>query len=577
MLPLLRIALAGVFALAGITKLLDPQGSRRSMVDFGLPDGAARLAAYVLPSLELVVAVALLPAATAVYGSVGAAVLLLAFIAAIGVSLARGRRPDCHCFGQLHSAPIGWPLLARNAALLVAAGVIVTAGGTDGGGSLSAWFQALPLGGRVAFAGAILAIWLLLWRRSTRPAATPNLNVRQDLMAGALPVGSQAPDFSLPALDGEAVTLEMLRASGKPVALIFISPACGSCMELLPDIERWQRDHAHTLTVAVVTRDTVEANRAKLGDRVIVHVLRQADYEVSTAFGTVVTPAVVFVDARGIILRPPVIGDGTVRQAVDDLITRAEASATLHFPADDFTLRDLEGRQISLTQVLGRPTVLLFWDPNCSFCREVTGHIRLWEARPLTERPRMLVVSKGTTEANAELGLLSPHVLDEGFRVGLHFGLVGTPSAVLLDDAGRMAGPAAVGGAAVLALLGQSELQAETSGCPPESDTLPSDATLAAHSRPRRFAHVQDELLADGSLLLYNSCRRQVMTLNPTGALVWEYCDGEQAVSDIVAEVSGLFPNATTTDSDVRALLDSLLRDAWITAVPQHATIASVE
>jgi hypothetical protein len=34
--------------------------------------------------------------------------LLVLFIVAIAVTLARGRKPDCHCFGQLHSKPIGW-------------------------------------------------------------------------------------------------------------------------------------------------------------------------------------------------------------------------------------------------------------------------------------------------------------------------------------------------------------------------------------------------------------------------------------------------------------------------------------
>jgi hypothetical protein len=64
--------------------------------------------AVALPLAELLVACALLPLSTAVLGAAGALVLVLCFIVGIATSLARGRRPDCHCFGQLHSSPVGW-------------------------------------------------------------------------------------------------------------------------------------------------------------------------------------------------------------------------------------------------------------------------------------------------------------------------------------------------------------------------------------------------------------------------------------------------------------------------------------
>jgi hypothetical protein len=63
---------------------------------------------------ELAVALALLPAISAWWGSLDALALLLLFVAAIGYNLAQGRTPDCHCFGQLHSAPVDWPTLIRS-------------------------------------------------------------------------------------------------------------------------------------------------------------------------------------------------------------------------------------------------------------------------------------------------------------------------------------------------------------------------------------------------------------------------------------------------------------------------------
>src|SRR5437764_1451984 len=111
-----RLLLAAVFAVAALTKVADRAGTRQAIMNFGLPALLAGPLGLLLPAAELAVAVALVPTVSAWWGAIGAFTLLLLFSAGIGVNLARGRRPDCHCFGQLHSEPVGWPTLARNAA-----------------------------------------------------------------------------------------------------------------------------------------------------------------------------------------------------------------------------------------------------------------------------------------------------------------------------------------------------------------------------------------------------------------------------------------------------------------------------
>ena len=74
-----RLFLSGVFLLAGITKLADRPGSRKSLVDFGLPKALAGLGAVVLPVTEIAVGLCLIPARLAWYGSVGAVALLKSF------------------------------------------------------------------------------------------------------------------------------------------------------------------------------------------------------------------------------------------------------------------------------------------------------------------------------------------------------------------------------------------------------------------------------------------------------------------------------------------------------------------
>jgi hypothetical protein len=66
---------------------------------------------------ELTCAGALVPGSAATWGGAGALALLAIFIFGIAVNMARGRRPDCHCFGQIHSAPVGWTTLVRNGCL----------------------------------------------------------------------------------------------------------------------------------------------------------------------------------------------------------------------------------------------------------------------------------------------------------------------------------------------------------------------------------------------------------------------------------------------------------------------------
>jgi len=123
-----RLLLALVFAVAGVAKLLDRTGSRQAIIDFGLPRVLAPPLGILLPLCELAVAAALIAPPTAWWGAIGALVLLLVFVVGIGANLARGHKPDCRCFGQLHSAPAGPKTLARNAALAAVAALAVCLG-----------------------------------------------------------------------------------------------------------------------------------------------------------------------------------------------------------------------------------------------------------------------------------------------------------------------------------------------------------------------------------------------------------------------------------------------------------------
>jgi hypothetical protein len=135
--------LAAVFAVAAVAKLADRDGARQAVRAFGVPGRLAGPVAAALPPAELAVAVALLITTTAVAGAIGSVALLALFLAGISRSLAQGRQPDCRCFGQLHSAPIGWKTLARNLALLAVAALAAAAGPGAGVGTWASGMSAV--------------------------------------------------------------------------------------------------------------------------------------------------------------------------------------------------------------------------------------------------------------------------------------------------------------------------------------------------------------------------------------------------------------------------------------------------
>jgi hypothetical protein len=157
-----RLVLAAVFTLAGVAKLSDLKGSRRAIVDFGVPSAIVAPLGLLLPLAELSVAATLLPASTAWWGALGALALLSVFVVGITYNLARGRKPECHCFGQLHSAPAGWKTLARNGVLAAIAGFVLWAGYEGGAGpSALSWVGALSAAQLLALLGGVVVLALL--------------------------------------------------------------------------------------------------------------------------------------------------------------------------------------------------------------------------------------------------------------------------------------------------------------------------------------------------------------------------------------------------------------------------------
>jgi thioredoxin-related protein/uncharacterized membrane protein YphA (DoxX/SURF4 family) len=460
-----RLLLSAVFAIAGIGKLADLSGSRRTLTDFGMPRVLLRPVALLLPFGELACAVALIPLTSAWWGAAGVLVLLLIFSIGIGVSLARGRKPDCHCFGQLHSEPIGWKTLARNLALAGIAGLVLWQGNQNPGSDVLGWLAAMSRSPSAmpTLAAAFLSLLIFnLWVLFHLTRQNGRLLLRLDAVEGkivpkpepqppGLPVGSQAPAFSLRDLEGNRSTLDGLLLESQLLLLIFSEPSCSACEGMLQEVALWQREYVDRLLIVPISRGEVELNRAKFATHGIRSVLLQTDREIANAYRSEAVPSAVLV-RDGIIDSPLAVGPDGIRS----LVSRASLPLPVRRGAlvPSLRLPDLTGSMIDLSEQVNRRTLLLFWNPSCGYCQHMLQDVKTWERDSASDRPKLLVLSSGSLEASLGQGFQSRVLLDPGFGVGRVFGASGTPSAVLVNEDGRVASEVSAGAQAVLALAG---------------------------------------------------------------------------------------------------------------------------
>lgn len=471
-----RLVLAAVFVLAAVGKLADQPGARRAAGEFGVPERLTGIAGMGLPLIELAVAAALVPPLSAPYAAAAATLLLLAFAAAMIRMMARGEQPDCHCFGAIHSKPVSGGALARDGVLAAVAAFTAVAGWSHGGGagvtgSGLSGDQMLALVAIlivVAAIGGLTAFCLALLRQQGRILA--RLDAIENGRAGGgtaaavgwpgLMPGATAPDVMLEDLDRRPVALSSLWNDGTPTLLVFADPGCGPCAALLPEVAAWQHDHGNRLTVAIVYSGTIDDQRARSEEHGLTRVLRQRSNEASRAYRVQGTPSAVLISADGRIAAEPAAGAVAIRALVDRAIdSPVVLPPRTGDPAPVAELADLDGRVHRLGAATGRATALLFWNPDCGFCRQMLPGLRTYEADARADAPDLLLISRGTVEANRGCGLRAPIVLDQENRVMRDYGARGTPVAILIDGSGTVVTDPAGGAEAVFALLREAEVR----------------------------------------------------------------------------------------------------------------------
>jgi peroxiredoxin/uncharacterized membrane protein YphA (DoxX/SURF4 family) len=494
--PLLSIVLASrwllslVFLVAAVGKFADLPGSRRAVREFGLPENLANPMGTLLPAIELGIALALLFARTAWWGAIAAAALLACFLLAISINLMRGKTPDCHCFGQLHSAPAGPRTLLRNAVLILLATFVIARGPENTGPGIGEFLAGLS---SIQFAWSVTAFsvvvlcaactWFMLqlYKQNGRllqriealeqrgsdeskPLRSEPTNERPHV---GLSLGSLAPEFELPDLAGRSHSLQSLLSDRKPLMLLFIDPECGPCKAMLPKVALWHSDYSEVVKITIISRGAARANLEKIGSQPLPNVLLQQDRELSTAFQCYGTPGAVWIGIDGKIESH--VAQGSIE--IEELFVKGRKRATPELrpshqigdPAPEIVLPSVSGKRRNVKDFYGQPLVLLFWNPSCGFCSRMLEDLRSWERNRPDDAPQLLLISTGSAEANRQMHLRSEILLDDDFLVGRAFKSTGTPSAVLLDEQGTLSAPLATGDDAVRSLLALGLLAEATS------------------------------------------------------------------------------------------------------------------
>lgn len=472
------VIVAVVFIVAAVSKLADNDGTQTAVREFGAPASLAGLLAFGLPLAELGVAAAIIYGPTRSIGAVGALGLLLIFSIAIASRLVRGSAPDCHCFGQLHSAPVSWKTLARNGLLAVLAGSALAAGLKSETPSAIAWlgemnstgivvivlvamFIALATGGVIAFLTLLRSYGKVLLRLDQLERRLLAAGLGGDEEEGPPEIGhapgTRAPAFAAADMSGKIVSLEDLLLPAQPVFLLFMSANCGPCKALLPDVASWQTEHAMRLTIAIANGGDRGTSFADVHEYGLERVLVDHDLAVYEAYQAGGTPSAVLIAADGTLASYVAVGADRINQLLNRALAGAgenqESTPPVGSPAPEITVPLLGGGSVNIGR-LRQQTLVLFWNPGCGFCSSMRDDLLEWERHPPTRAPQLFIISSGDETSVQAEGFSSTVALDPEFRAGAAFGANGTPMAILIDGDGKIASGLAAGAESVFALAG---------------------------------------------------------------------------------------------------------------------------
>lgn len=483
-LLMIRLALFGILAIAGVGKLLDREGSEKAVAAFGTPEPFVKTFAILIPIAELIFGFCFLFVTYSWTGAAGALLLMVTFIGGMLIQMIKGEAPDCHCFGQIHSEPVGAKSLIRNILIAILPIVLLLNGRDTQGFALGETNG--QIASNVVLSILVVAVFVAaayVWRLTRE---NTSLKRRVELMemldnggvplerneAGdptdSLPIGSPFPDFKLPDVGGKIVTFDHLLAEPIPKLFLFVGPTCKPCKAMLDEFAEWKAEFDGKMRLVFVSKGSAAENIERFGEDLSAGMLLQKNMEFASGLYVKWTPAAVLVGADGSVASHPAVGDMAIRDLIGKVRsedyskpgyyiknTQKRSRVKIGEAIPEFHATDLTGNPVSRQTFLGKPTLAFFISTTCGYCGEVVDQIRKWESSSERNGTNAVVFSEGDEETHRNYGLSTPIVIDPGYKVASNLGMFGAPSGVIIDENGIIASETAIGGPMIWSLIGR--------------------------------------------------------------------------------------------------------------------------
>lgn len=338
MTPLVLCTLTVIVTLAvsGYAKAKEPTSTVTAIVNLKLDQWLPiKPFARILPWAELALAAVLFfaPGILQVLAAIAALVLFIGYWAVIARAVVQGNTASCNCFGSASTAPVSVYTLVRNTALLLAAcGALI--GALNTGGSALTMLLALDANGWLWVIGAGIAS-LTLWaiyrselvpvaeEETTAPALESPVDEEGEYVRTPVPFAAlyyPHENRSLPSGSGEQTSLRELALQQARV-LLFVSPGCGHCHEVIDKIDEWQQQLPMLGIHPVVSNDSDIDRFSFTGD---IQVFVDPGFKTQSLFGKG-TPGAVALGADGLLAGGPVFGGKKVMNFVEDIIAEINA------------------------------------------------------------------------------------------------------------------------------------------------------------------------------------------------------------------------------------------------------------
>ena len=316
LLPVLTCA--AVLVVSGVAKLRDPDSVDRAFTSLGVPPPlGAPVVRRVLPWAEVALGTWLLLATgpALVVVSLLTLALFVTYLVLVSLAVRRPEPADCGCFGALGDDRVTRVTVWRNALLVVAALLSVLAG---------------LLGHGVIGMLAEGAAWIWLAMALLMAAVAVLVTYRSRVAASGTTAGGDLVEVDengdyvrrptpVVAFLDESGTLFQLATPARRAAhlLVFLSPGCGPCGRILPQVPGWAEELAPVTVKAVLVSEP-----SVLASEVFGVARGHAWFDPygigRRAFG-ISTPGAVLVGTDGMLAGGPALGEQDVLDLVAEL------------------------------------------------------------------------------------------------------------------------------------------------------------------------------------------------------------------------------------------------------------------